>query len=159
MDFRKCKHLTDSTNNLQRSLRQLTRILILAVILAVTTAGTIQAQLYDGFLYWLTDIPNYDEKANSGHARVDGRMYCTDSFYLWNFSTFVFNENTCGNGARLINWVEIDGHLVDPSCETDTSSIDQASFRSVVLTVVPGAIWCGSYTNSGVQSPWEQEIT
>lgn len=142
-----------------RNYRSTIRSLILNLILIACMFHPIKAQIYDGFLYWLTNIPSANEVSWSGYARVDGRMYCTDGFYLWDFNAYVWNQTTCPNGAFLHNSVELNGYLADSSCETIADSSDQETFQWVMLTVVPGAIWCGNYTNVGPRSPWEQVFT
>lgn len=49
------------------------------VIVLATVAITGNAQPgADGTIYWLTNVPSYTDATNSGLARLDGRMYCTD---------------------------------------------------------------------------------
>jgi hypothetical protein len=125
------------------------------ILLACVPPGMVQAQIYEGFIYWLTNIPGDDEEGNSGYARIDGRMYCTDGFYLWNFSAYAYNHEQCPNGAPLINAAELDGELADNACHGYVESSDQASFSWVLTTYMPSAIWCGDYSSPGATTDWE----
>lgn len=125
--------------------------LILTLLLVSSFSFSQPSQ--DGFMYWMIGIPNADTKNNSGTARVDGRMYCTDAYNLWQMSAWVENHTQCTNGARVINVAELDGYLGDYAVDTYGETTDQATLRWIVRTTVPGAIWCNSFASPGYETP------
>lgn len=134
-------------------------ILTVTFILFSCAPVSVQGNPPNGFIFWLTNIPSVDEENNSGYARVDGRIYCTDAFYLWSFGAFAYNHTQCPNGAPLINNAELDGYLEEYAAEAFAESYDQSTDRQVLDTVVSTGIWCGDYFTGPFTVPWQLEIS
>ena len=118
---------------------------ILTIVFILTSSYPTTAQDISQFIIWLTDIPGSDSKDFSGMARVDGKFWCTDGFNTWIKGAWTQNGTQCGNGARLINEAELDGYLADPAVDSYGDSTDQATFRWVTRTTIPGSGWCDGF--------------